>query len=112
MTKENFVVERIKELCEEKQMSRYALAQRSELQQSTISSLINKNAYPSILTLEKICNGFGITLAQFFTTGGKYSMIPARERELLLMWDDMDDMQKGQIIGYIKGIKENDKDSL
>lgn len=111
MNKENFVVERIKDLCEEKQMSRYQLAQRSGLQQSSISTIINRNTYPTILTLEKICNGFGITLAQFFTLGGNYSMLPEEERELLTLWNEMDILQKAQVKGFMKGIKENSKGS-
>ena len=93
-------------------MSRYQLAQKSGLQQSTISTLINKNCYPSILTLSKLCDGFGITLAQFFAQEGIYSMLTEEERELLIMWNGMDAIQKAQVKGFMKGLKESAKDSL
>ena len=44
------------------------LAEESGLTQSTISSWYRKNLVPSIPSLEKICQAFGITLAQFFST--------------------------------------------
>ena len=104
--KENFVLERIKQLCEEKQMSRYQLAQRSGLAQSSISAMINRNAYPSIITLEKICKGFGITLAQFFTYEGIYSMLTEEDREMLILWNSMDTEKKAMVKGYMHGVKE------
>ena len=43
-------------------MSRYRLAQKSGIAQSSISTLLNRKSVPTIQTLEKICDGFGITL--------------------------------------------------
>jgi len=51
----------------ERNWSEYQLAEKSGLPQSTISSWYRKNQIPTIPSLEKICNAFNITLAQFFT---------------------------------------------
>ena len=61
----NFVAERIKDLCSKKNMSQYELAKRAGMTQSSVSTLLNKGNVPRITTLEKVCQGFGITLAQF-----------------------------------------------
>ena len=60
-----YVAERIKELCVKKNMSQYELAKRAGMTQSSISTLLNEGNVPKITTLEKVCKGFGITLAQF-----------------------------------------------
>ena len=60
------VLERITYYREQKNWTEYQLAERSGLTQSTISSWYRKNMIPSIPSLDKICNAFGITLSQFF----------------------------------------------
>ena len=46
--------------------SEYELAENSGLPQSTISSWYRKNLYPTIPSLIKICDAYGITLSQIF----------------------------------------------
>lgn len=48
----------------ERGWTEYQLAERSGLPQSTISSRYRKDMVPSVPSLEKICNAFGITLSQ------------------------------------------------
>ena len=45
----------------------YRLSEESEVPQSTLVNMFNRETQPSIATLEAICKGFGITLAEFFT---------------------------------------------
>ena len=60
---------RIRELLEELGWSEYRLAIESGVSQSTVANIFNRNTTPSVATLEQICKGFGITLAQFFAEG-------------------------------------------
>lgn len=60
------ILERITQLRKERHWSEYQLAEKSGLTQSTISSWYRKNMLPSIPSLSKICDAFGITLSQFF----------------------------------------------
>ena len=60
---------RIQELMQERNWTEYRLAIASGLSQSTIANIFNRNTTPSISTIESICKGLGITLAQFFTEG-------------------------------------------
>lgn len=62
--------QRIKELMAKKNITEYRLAKLSGLSQSTISNIFNRNTAPTIPTIEAICNGLGITMAQFFADEG------------------------------------------
>ena len=61
------VLERIMQYRLERNWTEYQLAEKSNLPQSTISSWYRKNQIPTIQSLDKICQAFNITLAQFFT---------------------------------------------
>lgn len=60
------ILNRIIDLREERHWSEYQLAEKSGLTQSTISTWYRKNMLPSIPSLAKICDAFGISMSQFF----------------------------------------------
>lgn len=64
----------------QKGWTEYQLAVESELTQSTISSWYRKNLIPSIPSLEKICNAFGITLSQFFAEDKEFTLTDTQSR--------------------------------
>lgn len=68
------VLDRIIYYRTQKGWSEYQLSVESELTQSTISSWYRKNMLPSIPSLEKICNAFGITLSQFFAEDEQFTL--------------------------------------
>ena len=104
MQTENYIITRIEQLCEKKGISRYKLAQRSGIAQSSISTLLNRKSVPTIQTLEKICEGLGITLAQFFAGDEEFPDLTADQKQLLSDWNAMDDHQKELVKAYIQGI--------
>lgn len=104
MLPENYIIERIEALCEEKQMSRYRLAQKSGLAQSSISTLLNRKSVPTIQTIDKLCDGFGITLAQFFCSARVD--LTEEQQELLDTWDKMNEQEKMLVNAYIKGTEK------
>ena len=50
----------------ERGWSVYRLSVESDVPQSTLINMFNRETQPSIATLEAICKGFGITMAEFF----------------------------------------------
>ena len=62
------VLERITEYRLHRDWTEYQLAAESGLRQSTISSWYRKGILPTISSLEKICDAYGITLSEFFST--------------------------------------------
>ena len=60
---------RILELCKERNWTPNHLAYVSAVPQSTIKSILNgESSNPGTITIKKICDGFEITLCQFFDT--------------------------------------------
>ena len=61
------VVNRIKNLCKERNITPNALSYISAVPQATIKSILNgESKNPGIITIKKLCDGFGITLGEFF----------------------------------------------
>lgn len=78
----------------ERGWSEYQLAERSGLPQSTISSWYRKNMIPSIPSLEKICNAFGITLSQLFSENNDPISLTSSQRKLLERWTRLSEDQQ------------------
>lgn len=95
----------IKELCAERGWSYYQLAKSSGLAYSTLSTLLNNNNMPSLTTLEKICIGFGISLADFFDPGRDLEFMSAEQSECLQLFNSLPDTKKQLAIAYMKGLK-------
>ena len=66
LNNENFVLQRMQELLKAKDWSIYRLAKESGLSYSSLNNIFIRSTVPSVLTLEKICNGFQITMSEFF----------------------------------------------
>ena len=63
------VKNRLLMLLEEKKMSIHKLAIESAVAPSTIKNILyGKSQNPGIVTLKMLCDGFGITLIEFFDT--------------------------------------------
>ena len=78
------VLKRIIELREERHWTEYRLAEEAEMTQSTISAWFRKNNLPSIPSLERLCDAFGITLSQFFLEEGEETSF-LTEKQLALI---------------------------
>lgn len=100
------MAERIKELCTKKNMSQYELAKRAGMTQSSISTLLNKGNVPRITTLEKVCKGFGITLAQFFAEDEKYPDLSEEQLRVLNTWQKLSVKEKAAIEKIVSSILE------
>lgn len=67
MQLDNAIIQRIKELLEKYEMSEYALRMNAGIAPATLSNLMNGiNTYPRIDTLLHICEGFNLSLKDFF----------------------------------------------
>ena len=77
--------------------SEYMLARNSDIPQSTISTWYRKQLQPSIASIEHICDGFGITLAQFFEED-ETSNVLKEQLELLDLWQKLSPEQRHNLI--------------
>lgn len=63
------IAKRIKDLCDERGITPNKLSYISAVPQATIKSILNgESKNPGAVTLKKLCDGFEITLGEFFNT--------------------------------------------
>ena len=63
------VILRIRQLCDERGITPNALSYHAAVPQATIKSILNgESVNPGIVTIKKLCDGFEITLNEFFNT--------------------------------------------
>ena len=63
------VRDRLIQLLDERRMSIHKLAMESAVAPSSIKNIIyGKSVNPGIVTIKMLCDGFGITLTEFFDT--------------------------------------------
>ena len=67
MTLGDAVISRILELCEERKLSVNKLCNISGVTQSTVNNIISgRNNSTTISTIKKLCDGFGLSITEFF----------------------------------------------
>ena len=96
------VLARITEYREARGWTEYQLAEKSSLPQSTISSWFRKGMMPTIPSLEKICNAFGITISQLFAKEDELVALTPAQRRLLESWSRLDDEQQAAVFQLIE----------
>lgn len=100
------ISDRVQELCKARSWSLYRLAHEAEMPYSTLSTVLNKTAAPSLASIEKICNGFGITLSQFFSEENEYAKLTADERACLALWAKIDQPDQKLALAYMQALAD------
>lgn len=103
---EDYVPMRIEELCSKGGITRYQLSSRTGISQSALSDIVRKKNVPSLITIERICAAFGITIAQFFTQGEHLPDLSDEQKELLLLWNGLKLEEKEIVTTFIKSIQK------
>ncbi len=100
------ILEKITTLREERHWTEYQLAEKSGLTQSTISSWYRKNLVPSIFSLTKVCDAFGMTLSQFFIDDSENHTVLLNERQLQLLaaTDRLSEEQYQTLIAFLNSL--------
>lgn len=106
MLTEDYVALRIIELCEKHKISRYHLSQLTGMSQTALGKIVSKESIPTIPTIEKICDAFGITLAQFFTKDGIRPDLSAGQLELVETWEYLDDKEREILLTFVRSLQK------
>ena len=100
---------KIQDLLDERNWSLYRLSKESGIPYSSLNSLFLKNNQPTITTLEKICNGFHITLSEFFSDATPYRneipVITEEEQELLNLFRSLTKKDRTRYIKIMNILK-------
>lgn len=100
------VVARIQELCQARSWTYYRLAKASGIPYSTLSTMLHKTNVPSVPSLMKICDGLGITLAQFFSEADESVTLTSDQKHFLNLWDQLDGKGKELASAYMQGLAD------
>lgn len=93
--------ERLRRLMEQHKWTEYKLAKECGLSESTIANIFRRGTMPSIATLEVICNGFGISLAQFFAEEEMVELTPEL-KDLFNHWVSLTTEQKEAVYTVVR----------
>ena len=91
------ILNRIKQLRDERGWSDYRLAKEAQISEGSLNNLFRLNNQPTIPTLEGICTGFGISLSQFFAKGNEAVIVNEEQREMLDIWNTLNKEQKATL---------------
>lgn len=91
---------RIEELRTARNWSVYKLAKLSNIPQSTIATWKLRNLCPPIDKLEVLCDVFGITLAEFFSTTAT-TLLTEEQSDLLDKWNLLNNDEKQTVYHLI-----------
>lgn len=102
---ENFdALERIQELCEERNWSYYQLSKASGIAYSTLNTMISKHNMPTLPTLLKLCQGFGISVTDFFEPDKNQTGLTAEQAQCLSLFTALPAEDKQLALAYLKGL--------
>lgn len=101
------VLVKLRKLMEARGWTNYRLAQVSGLHESTVANVYRRNTVPTIATLEAMCNGFGITLSQFFADDESDMIeVTSELKELLDVWMPLTPEQRATVLQVAKSYQK------
>lgn len=98
------VRERLQELMEERDLNMYSLAKRSGLSWNTIKNIFSRTTNLTVTTLSLLCEGLGITLAQFFEEDEDSIHLTAEQQHLINRWNQLSDKEKATVNSMVDAI--------
>ena len=101
------VVSRIKELADHRGWTRYALAKKADVSESTLKNIYVRGSIPSIPTLNMLCAAFGMSLSQFFAEDERYISLTPEQKDLLDIWVQLTDEQRANFLSLMTSIVQS-----
>ncbi len=101
------VGERLKELMDERGLNMHSLAKKSGLSWNTIKNFYARKTKPTVTTISMLCDGLGITLAQFFDVEGETVHLTAEQQHVIDRWDALSDREKQAMSEMLDIVLEN-----
>lgn len=96
-------LKRIQELCEERGWSCYQLAKASGIAYSTLSTMLNKQNMPTLPTLLKLCEGFGISVTDFFEPDRSLTGLTPEQSECLTLFTSLQQISENVHLHTCRG---------
>jgi len=103
------VGERLKELMDERGLNMHALSKKAGVSWNTIKNFYDRRTKPTITTISMLCDGLGITLAQFFDVEGETVHLTAEQQYVIDCWSALTDKEKEAMKVVLEAVLENRK---
>ena len=103
---EEYIPLRIAELCRKRGYTKYRLAQLTGITQTALGNMLNQKSMPTMANLEKICDAFEITIAQFFSDDENRLDLTKEQKEILEIWDGLDEKEREIFMTFIRSLKK------
>ncbi len=105
---ETTVLDRIRCLCSKRNWSLYRLSKESGIPTNTLYNMMNRTTTPTVVTIFRICDGLGMSPAEFFTDeNDRWPDLTADQKELLDRYNLMDDRKRELLMTYLRGLSES-----
>ena len=103
---EEYISIRVKELCVKHKVTKYRLSQLTGMSQTALANIMNMKSMPTVLTLERICDAFGITLAQLFAGEGKRPDLTQKQKEIIETWDILGAEERRILLQFVRSLRD------
>ena len=100
------IMERVDDLCRQHNMSKYRLPQITGISQSAFSKMARQQSTLSLETIQRICDAFGISLAQFFSKSEEFPDLTAQQRKLVQYWTLLDEKKRDYALLMIEKLMD------
>lgn len=102
---------RIDELCEQNNWTHYRIAKEADIPLNSFNSMYKRNTYPTIPTLEKICDGFQISMKDFFDYDlvlSEHTVLSPDESNLIARYRELSNPDQKLLFAYLDGLQKID----
>lgn len=76
----------------------------ADIPYSTLNNMVNRTNIPTIPTLQKLCDAFGITLADFFLDEPDALQLTEGQQEIITLYNNLSLEKKKILKAYMKGL--------
>lgn len=95
----------LKRLCEQKNMTPYALAKEAGISTSTISYLVNGKTKPQVYTVLMLCNVLGVKISDLFDSNVVSTEISESRMQYITC-------EEGRLLDSYRGLSDKKKELL
>ena len=103
--REEYVRKKVDQLLEEYNWTLYQLSKEADISYATLSNTFHRNKVPSVPIILRICEGFHITVAEFFNEGGTLlQQLTASDQRLIADFHRLSGNDKKLVTAFLQGL--------
>ena len=101
------ILKKINKMRLDRNWSIYRLSIESDIPQSTLTNMFNRETLPSITTLSSICSAFGISLSDFFAEENSSNEYSSSDKKFLDMFNSASKEAREAILCLLREINKD-----